>query len=154
VSETTGKPNGRPPIYTPDLAIQAERLCRDLGATNVDLAKFFGVTERTIYQWQTDHLEFSHALKAKKVSNERVERALYERAIGYSAPDTKILANPQDPENPIIVDTVKHYAPETAACVVWLANRDPDNWRRDPGATEAADSVAESLSELAKRLPD
>ncbi len=30
---------------------------------------------------------------------------------------------------PVIVPTVKHYPPDTTACIFWLKNRQRDRWR-------------------------
>jgi len=45
----TGKPGGRPSGYREEFAEQARKLCR-LGATDKELADFFGVDEATIIQ--------------------------------------------------------------------------------------------------------
>lgn len=43
--------NGRPPTYKPEYAKQAAKLC-ELGATDLDIAEFFGVSVRTVYRWK------------------------------------------------------------------------------------------------------
>ena len=49
---TVGKKKlGRPTDYKPEYAEQAAKLCA-LGATDNDLADFFGVSEQTIYTWR------------------------------------------------------------------------------------------------------
>lgn len=127
---------GRPTAYKPEYADQAEKLCGMFGATDMDLSKYFGVTERTIYNWKHDHEDFFHALKSKKLANERVERSLYERATGYSHPEDKIFNNNGEE---MIVETMKHYPPDTGAAIAWLANRDPNRWKKDPSG-ETSDS--------------
>ena len=73
---------GRPPTYKKEFAKQAEKLC-ELGATDMEIASFFGVTVRTVNRWKIDHPEFCHSLKvAKAVADERVQRSLFNRAIG------------------------------------------------------------------------
>lgn len=146
---------GRPLDYKPEFAKQAQALCAQFGAIDTDLAKFFNVSERTIYRWKKDHDKFCHALKeGKTLSDARVELALYERAIGYSHPEDKILSNPQKPEEPIIVETMKYYAPDTAACISWLANRNPERWKKDPGGERSSDDLVGTLSELISKLPN
>ncbi|MFW0776344.1 MAG: hypothetical protein ACN2B6_01310 [Rickettsiales bacterium] len=120
---------GRPTAYKPEYADQAKKLCGMFGATDMDLSKYFGVTERTIYNWKHDHEDFFQALKSKKLANERVERSLYERATGYSHPEDKIFNNNGEE---MIVETMKHYPPDTGAAIAWLANRDPNRWKKDP----------------------
>ena len=143
---------GRPTAYKPEYALQAEKLCGMFGATDLDLAKYFGVAERTIYNWKHDHDDFLHALKSKKLADERVERALYERATGYSHPEDKIFNNNGEE---LIIETMKHYPPDTGAAIAWLANRDPERWKKDPnGSGSAGDALADSISKLIDKLPN
>jgi hypothetical protein len=73
-------PEGRPSKYRPEYAEQAKTLC-EYGATDIEIAKFFKVSGRTIYRWQIEFPEFCQALKiGKSVSDDRVERSLYHRA--------------------------------------------------------------------------
>ena len=116
----------RPTAYKPEYAEQAEKLCA-LGATDLDLAAFFKVTDRTIQRWKLDHEEFCQSLKVgKDVPDENVKRSLYQRAIGYSHPDVDIRV-----VDGVLVktDIVKHYPPDTTAGIFWLKNRDAKNWR-------------------------
>jgi hypothetical protein len=112
--------------YREEFAAQAEKLCL-LGATDVELADFFDVTERTINRWKTAHPEFMAAIKdAKDKADARVIRSLYHRAMGYSHPDVHV----SNFKGEITVTPiVKHYAPDTTACIFWLKNRQPDDWR-------------------------
>ena len=71
-----GRPLGAD-TYKPDFDAQAEKLCR-LGATDAELADFFGVLVSTINAWKTRHVDFLQALKGGKTeADDRVERALY-----------------------------------------------------------------------------
>lgn len=120
------KKTGRPTKYKKEYAEQAKVLCR-LGAIDRDLAEFFQVKESTINNWKKDHPEFLESLKENKnYANKTVEQSLFNRANGYSHPDTHI-SNYQGK----ITKTklTKHYPPDTAAAIIWLKNRDPDNWR-------------------------
>src|SRR5688572_3998825 len=93
---------GRPPTYKPEFVHQARKLC-ELGATDADLASFFGVADRTIYRWQAQYDEFCQALKAGKVTaDNRVERSLYHKACGYSYDTVKIFM-PAGAKKPVIV---------------------------------------------------
>jgi hypothetical protein len=121
---------GRPTKYKPDYARQAALLC-EYGATDKDLATFFRVNRDTINQWQKDYPEFSDTLKRAKTDfDQKVERALYERALGYQHPDTDIRLAYEDGE-PTIIKTalVKHYPPDPTSCIFWLKNRQPTRWR-------------------------
>lgn len=125
---------GRPTSYRSEYAEQASRLC-ELGATDREIAHFFKVKERTVHRWKLQFPEFCHALKGgKEVADERVERSLYRKAIGYSFDAVKIL---QNSGAPVIVPYVEHVPPDTTAAIFWLKNRRPDRWR-DMKAVEHA----------------
>jgi len=124
----TPKPLGRRSVYDPAFAGQAAVMAR-LGATDADMAEAFGVAVRTIGLWASMHSDFSASLKAgKDYADDRVERSLYQRAVGYSHDAVKIFANPRTGENAVI-DYVEHYPPDTTACIFWLKNRRKAEWR-------------------------
>ena len=77
------------------------------------------------------HVEFARALKVgKEVSDDRVEKSLYHRANGYSYDAVKIFLDP-DTKKPIYVPYTEHVPPDVTACIFWLKNRRPGQWR-DP----------------------
>lgn len=118
---------GRPTKYRPEFAAQAAKLCALLGATDQDLAAFFEVHQDTIDEWKKVHPEFSGSLKQGKAETDaRVEQSLYRRAIGYSHDAVKIFNNEGEEMK---VPFVEHYAPDTTACIFWLKNRKPVEWR-------------------------
>jgi len=87
-------------------------------------ASFFGITERTWNNWKKDHPDFFQSLKDwKATADEHVERALFEKARGYSHPEDKIFGNG------LVIETVKHYPPDTTAAIFWLKNRQVERWR-------------------------
>lgn len=117
---------GRPPKYKPSFAEQAQKLCA-LGATNEDLADFFAVSIRTIVRWMTEHEEFCHAVKeAKEIADQRVERSLYQRAVGYTFDSEKIF---NGKEGIVRTDTREHVPPDVTAQIFWLKNRQREKWR-------------------------
>lgn len=119
---------GRPTNYTPEMARQAAKLS-ELGATDQEVADFFDVDVRTIYRWKHDHDEFCQALKTgKAVADDRVERSLYQRAIGYEQEEVKIFM-PAGAENPVYAPFRAKVAPDTTAAIFWLKNRRAADWR-------------------------
>lgn len=117
---------GRPSSYKPEFAAQATKLCL-LGATDVDIADFFQVAVSTIYKWKHDHPEFSEALKTgKDAVDERVERSLYHKAVGYSFDAVKIMVVKGEVES---VGYREHVPPDTTAAIFWLKNRRSGQWR-------------------------
>lgn len=117
---------GRPTKYRREYVKQARKLC-DLGATDRDLAEFFGVTERTIKNWQQAHADFFQSTKVgKEASDDRVEKSLYRRATGYTFDAVKIM---QHEGAPIEHNYVEHVPPDVTACIFWLKNRRRAEWR-------------------------
>ena len=100
-----------------------------LGATDAEVADFYDVDVRTIYRWKNTHDEFCQALKAgKDQADDRVERALYHKAIGYEQEDVKIFM-PAGADKPVYAPYTAKIAPDTTAAIFWLKNRKPDEWR-------------------------
>ena len=115
---------GRPTTYRPEYAEQARKLCRN-GATDREIADILGVCVRTFYRWRAEHDEFAEGLKAgKEFADDRVERALYERACGYDYDDVKIF-HPSGAKEPVIVPIRVHVPADVGAARHWLATRRP-----------------------------
>lgn len=117
---------GRPTSYKPEYNEQAGKLCK-LGATDIEIADFFGVEVRTLYRWKEAHDGFCQSLKTgKDIADERVERSLFSRAIGYEHNETDIrVVGGEIVQTPVR----KYYPPDTTAAIFWLKNRRKDQWR-------------------------
>lgn len=117
---------GRPSKFKKEFVKQAEKLCT-LGATDEDLADFFTVSIRTISHWKAGHPEFLQALKAgKDQADDRVERSLYQRAVGYSYDAVHFSSfQGEVTETPYR----EHCPPDVTAQIFWLKNRKADEWR-------------------------
>lgn len=141
---------GRPSKFNEDFKRQVEHLCK-LGATDIDLAEFFQVTEVTINNWKKKHPDFFKSLKdGKDVVDDKVVASFLSRALGYSHPEEKIF----NASGEILrTDTIKHYPPDVAACYIWLKNRRPAEWREKPEGNEVGESMADLLREIADKLP-
>lgn len=119
---------GRPSDYREEYADQARKLCL-LGATDKELADFFGVCEATINNWKIDYPQFLESLKAGKASADaEVAEKLFRRALGYSHDAVKIVADAKSKEEHVVHYT-EHYPPDTTAAIFWLKNRQRDKWR-------------------------
>lgn len=118
---------GRPTKYKKEFDEQVYKLCL-LGAIDDDIADFFRVDVATINRWKQRHPSFCESLKnGKQVADSDIAKSLYQRAKGYVAKETKVFAH-----EGIITDKIdleKHYAPDTTACIFWLKNRSPKNWK-------------------------
>ncbi len=119
---------GRPTRFKQEYCEQVEKLCR-LGATDAQIADFFGVGKTTINTWKRKHPEFLASLKrGKLIADMKVADALYRRALGYSHEAVRIFM-PAGAEKPVYASYTEHYPPDTTACIFWLKNRRPDLWR-------------------------
>jgi hypothetical protein len=110
--------------YRPEYAQQALNYCL-LGATDIDLAGFFGVSDRTIRAWKKAHPDFVEALDAGKTrADALVARSLYNNAVDG----------------------------DTTACIFWLKNRQRHAWRDrheiDHSGKVAVDPIQLLLSQV------
>jgi len=116
----------RPSKYKTEYNEQAYKLCL-LGATDKQIADFFEVSEDTVNEWKKVYTEFSESLKrGKDEADAVIAQSLFHRAKGYEHPEDKIF---NDDGRAMVVPTIKHYAPDTTACIFWLKNRQKDKWR-------------------------
>ncbi|CAN5544373.1 hypothetical protein BH10PSE14_BH10PSE14_24400 [soil metagenome] len=121
--------SGRPSSYAPSFAGIAERLCRN-GATDTEVAEILGISWRTLYRWRNEHQGFAVALRAgKELADDRVERALYQRALGYTARAQKVVTRRGHAE-PVVVSYEVHIPADVRAAIHWLAIRRPTPWAR------------------------
>ena len=117
---------GRPTSYRKEFDEQSKLLCL-LGATDVQLAEFFHVSEVTINAWKKKHPSFLKSMnEGKDHPDDQVEKSMLHAALGYSCKETKIATHLGE-----ITDTlevVKQYPPDTRAGKFWLINRRRDKW--------------------------
>lgn len=106
------------------------------GATDQEIASAFGVSKRTIIRWKQDHESFAESLeRGKSGANAKVERTLYQRAMGYDyeEKETVIEMDKDGNTKPAKIRTVKRHVPgEVGAMCFWLKNRSPDEWADRP----------------------
>lgn len=117
--------------YTPDIAKQAEKLC-SLGATETEVAAFFEVDRKTLWRWRQDFPELAEAIRVgKEHADERVVQSLYCLATGERNEDGTWRTKP-----------------DTTACIFWLKNRRPDEWRDVKGVEHSGAIRHEHVEEL------
>ncbi len=149
---------GRPSKYKDEYCEQAEKLAR-LGATDKEMADFFGVTEQTLNNWKTDkdgnETPFFESLKRGKLeADARVADSLYHRALGYSCREDKVFLVDKEP---LIVPMIKQYPPDSTACFFWLKNRRPNEWRekQDINLTgDMPDEISEKINQIKAKYND
>jgi hypothetical protein len=122
-------PVGRPTKYREEYADQVYKLAL-LGLTLEEMATFFEVSVSTVSLWKVEHPKFSEAIaRGGTPADAEVAVSLRQRALGYSHPAVKIFM-PAGSREPVIVDYVEHYPPDTHAAAMWLWNRQPGKWRK------------------------
>ena len=125
-AKSAGKP-GKPTLWRDEYTEQARKLC-ERGFTDLEVADFFRVGKRTLYDWKAAKPEFAEAFRlGKEEPDERVTRSLYAAATGYEHDeiDIRVVGN-RIVKTPIR----KFYPPNPTAMVFWLKNR--RQWRSDP----------------------
>ena len=122
--------------YKKEFVEQAAFLAK-VGCTDAEVAEFFKVSTRTIHRWKNAHKEFQQALEIGKAeADQRVKDALYSRAVGYYKTVQKAFVRQSDGEV-IFAEYQEHVSPDVTACIFWLKNREPHNWRERKEITGA-----------------
>ena len=136
---------GRPTDYREEYNLQVEKLCK-LGATDAEIADFFGVVESTINLWKLEYPEFSESVKRGKIlADAEVAYSFHKRATGYKY-DEVTYEKLAESESGMKVDdqgdieatkkeaykrkvVTKEVPPDGGAALNWLKNRQKDKWR-------------------------
>jgi hypothetical protein len=108
------------------MAVVARKCC-ERGMTDNEIADIIGISLATLYRWKLDHPAFARVFKlGKAAADDRVERSLYSRAIGYDYIAEKATMTRHGQKT---MRYRAHIPPDTAAAVWYLKNRRPDRWR-------------------------
>jgi hypothetical protein len=145
--------------YRPEFVEIARKLC-EAGATNQELGDEFGVTKRTIINWQQRHPEFAEALKlGKQIADDRMERTAYELSVGYTTTvvETIKLRDERGNERTVQVEKQVEIPPNDKMLWYMLKNRMPDKYRDKTESVvhhEHHISVDEARERLKRRLEE
>lgn len=150
------KPTGRPPVYSDTFVEQARVACSDLGATDIKLAKMFGVSKNCIYDWKRKHPDFKQAIQDGKDQYDlsTARECLLKRIKGYDYKETTM--EPDKEGKLSIVKVVKKHIPaDPTSTIFFLKNRDPRRWR-DATSTDVTvkGAVEVSSPEISEKLKD
>ena len=130
-------PGGAPTKFKADYIQRASELILLTGATDLALAKAFGVSKATITNWKREHPEFLASVKkAKDIwDTKEVEGSLLKRARGFSYNETTYepaAAADSKTGKAKLVKTKrvrKLVVPDVGAICFWLKNRNPKRWK-------------------------
>lgn len=138
---------GRPSKYKEEYAEQAYNYCL-LGAIDEQLASFFDVSVTTINTWKETYPDFLASIKkGKEIADLQVTESLKKRASGMKLKKQVV-------KDGGIVEIEDEIAPDTAAAIFWLKNRQPKIWR-DKQETEHSGRVEiTSLGSLIDELSE
>lgn len=149
--------------FRPEFIEQARKLA-EMGHTDAELAEFFDISLRNFHRWKSLHPELATVLKVGKAdADARVTRSLFQRAVGYTVPETVVHFEKRKLKRgvklvPHHVEVLKHYPPDTTAGIFWLKNREPELWREkfehDHGLTASREKLQELLRAVEDRLGD
>lgn len=122
------------------------------GATDQDIADAFGVSRRTVIRWRQDHESFAEAIeRGKSGADAKIERTLYNRAIGYDYTEKENIIEMDKNGNPkpVKIKTVtKHMPADVGAMCFWLKNRAPDEWADRPQGTMEIEDTDDTDAEI------
>lgn len=134
-----------------DGLILIEGWARD-GLTEAQIAHNMDINVKTLWEWKNKYPPIGNALKrTKEIVDREVENALYKRAVGFSYEETKVEIMPDGSKKGIQI--TKYVAPDPTACIFWLKNRRPNDWRNKPVEAIAEEMADDGLFDaLAKSL--
>jgi transcriptional regulator with XRE-family HTH domain len=149
---------GRPKKYDPKVTPQLAKWMRRSGLTDEQMSKELGISVATIHNWKNKYPEFLESLKeSKDFVDSLVEDCLLKRALGFDYEEVKMIAKKEESgESKVtrIEKIKKKVVPDTTAQIFWLKNRKPGQWREKVETSgKHAESLAETLSKMADRLP-
>jgi transposase-like protein len=117
---------GRPTKYKKEFAERAGKLALR-GYTDVELAAFFNVCEKTINVWKHKHTEFLQSIRRNKALFDiKVVEALFQLAVGYEHKAIHFASYKGKTKK---IPYIKRYPPDTKAAIFWLKHRQPERWQ-------------------------
>ena len=133
---------GRPNEFRQEYIDQAASMALS-GATDDQIADGLGISIRSLYRYSAQFEKFRQAIKyGKDHADDRVERSLYHRAVGYEHDAVKVAFDKDG--RPLYAPYREHVEPDTTAQIFWLKNRRPKEWR---------DKIEQEITGDAKFLP-
>ena len=137
-------PKGRPTKYTKivERLDEVEKLA-GYGLIETEIADFLDISIESLSEYKRKYDDFSQTLKRGKIkADSNVIEKLYKRTQGYYYEEVTTEGKPVDKFNekgkligteikPTFIKKVKkHIPPDVVACMCWLNNRRPQDWRQ------------------------
>jgi len=122
------------------------------GWTDAEVADFYSVTRQTLDNWKQASPDFFASLRsAKQEADEKVEKSLYQRATGYVTKKTEVAKFQGKIGEVIEVD--EYIQPDVTACIFWLKNRKPAEWR-DKQELEHSGGPLQAVLEVVRKTKE
>lgn len=119
------------------------------GATDKEIAESFGIATRTFMRWKQAHASLREAvMNGKEIADSKVEKSLYQKALGYTIQDTEKTIDMDRDGNPkpVRIKTItKTVQPDTMAIMYWLNNRRKGSWSQRQEVSLSAQEDAEDV---------
>jgi hypothetical protein len=145
---------GRPSLFSETHQKIAFAMAK-LGATEKQISDELGINIATITNWKKEHPDFFATLKtAKQEADEKVEKSLYKLATGYKYKTQKpmVVSDGNGLGSHVeIVEYEETVQPNTTACIFWLKNRKPAEWR-DKQEIQHSGGISVNLAPLDESL--
>lgn len=137
---------GRPTKWSEEIR-QRILMLAERGFTDKEMAFVIGVTDTSLNNWKIKYPSFFESLKdSKLIADQKVERALFEKATGYKYMTQKpvTVSDGKDSGSHVeLVDYEESIPPSDTSMIFWLKNRQPEKWR---DKTEVNNNVSGGLS--------
>lgn len=158
-------PAGRPSQYVKEYHVPWAKSLARRGLTVKQIANEIGVAKSTFCKWVAENQELSDALKeGRDIADSKVEDSLYRKAIGYTYTERKTIvsADGEGGQKPARVEMIeKEVPPDVTACIFWLQNRKPYDWRdqrnivlKSSDDDDVRKEIAAIVNDVAKRMED
>ena len=123
----------RPTKYNPKYHDPWIKGLAQRGYTVEEIARDLEVAPSTVYKWIAENEELSESIKkGRGFADSQVEMSLYKRAIGMKITKRRTIVSTTSDgsQKPARVEVYEEeIPPDVTACIFWLKNRDPQNWR-------------------------
>ena len=117
-----------------------KQMC-ELGQSNAKIAENLGISEKTFYNYLSEHPEFAeHLAESRKKPVEMVKSALLKRALGYKYEEQTTVTSGK---GTIVTTKTKHLPPDPTSCLMLLKH-----WARDEKWTSDPQTLELKLQEL------
>lgn len=128
------KPKGRESSYHPSY-VETVRIMAFAGWERKRIAEQLGVSVQTFYQWLKIKPGLLEALEsADDLAHGKTAMSLFNRANGCTTVEVRegVHIDEETGERTLkpIARITRQQAPDTAAALAWLQNRQPDRWRQ------------------------